>query len=106
MEVIKPRDIVGEVRLKLSKQVVINVLATTMVILDESQPDYIQCVKRTSSIENTTANEGSVEVFTSNTHPSIYIIRSFIYLATHCHSDILVTLHSWHTTIPHISSLY
>ena len=42
----------------------------------------------------------------SNTRPLLYIIRSFIYLATHCHSDILVTLHIWHTTISRVSSSY
>src|ERR1700683_4965624 len=42
----------------------------------------------------------------SNTHLILYYIRSFICLATHCHSELLATLHIWYTTIPRVSSLY
>src|ERR1700691_171022 len=40
------------------------------------------------------------------TRPLLYYIRSFIHLATHCHSDFLATLHIWYTPIPHVSSSY
>ena len=50
--------------------------------------------------------EGECWGIASNTHPLLYVIRCFIYLTTHCHLDILVTLHIWHTTISRISSSY
>ena len=43
---------------------------------------------------------------TSIAHNYLSNIHSFIYLPTHCHTDILVTIHIWYTTIPRVSSSY
>src|ERR1700676_3401927 len=63
-------------------------------------------INKQYSIYGLVNSRGSVEVFTSYYSSNIILHLFFIYLVTHCHSDLLATLHIWYTAILHVSSSY